>query len=183
MLYNAKNQKNTICLCFAYNAGRITGTFLGEKPTEQQQILGSKTIIQHPFQLRHSTLIFIPMITHSDLPNAAIDHVSSMLTLAKQKHQEAMAMIGTPDANAIPRLRKALQLLDEVELLAEDATSYVESDAMVAALKELQQQQASIQRAIERLEQLSKHSLWVSPWPWIVVMAVFVAVLVSISSP
>jgi hypothetical protein len=64
--------------------------------------------------------------------------------LAKQKHQEAMAMIGAPDANAIPRLRQVLQLLDEVELLAEDAGSYVENDAMVVALKELQQQQASI---------------------------------------
>ena len=123
------------------------------------------------------------MITHSDLPNAAIDHVSSMLTLAKQKHQEAMAMIATPDANAIPRLRQVLQLLDEVELLAEDAGSYVEDDVMAVALNELQQQKVSIKLAIERLEQLSKHSLWVSPWPWIVVMAVFVAVLVSISSP
>ena len=70
------------------------------------------------------------MTTEFDLPTAAIDHVSSMLTLAKQKHEEAMAMIGTPDANAIPRLRKVLQLLDEVELLAEDAGSYVESDAV-----------------------------------------------------
>ena len=36
-----------------------------------------------------------------------------------------MAMIGAPDANAIPRLRQVLQLLDEVELLAEDAGSSV----------------------------------------------------------
>ncbi|MDP4926399.1 MAG: hypothetical protein NWQ89_02430 [Sphingorhabdus sp.] len=44
------------------------------------------------------------MTTESDLPTAAIDHVSSMLTLAKQKHEEAMAMVGTPDANAVLRL-------------------------------------------------------------------------------
>ena len=61
------------------------------------------------------------MNTHSDLPIAAANHVSSMLTLAKQKHGEAMAMVGIPDANAIPRLRQVLQLLEEVELLAEDA--------------------------------------------------------------
>ena len=81
-----------------------------------------------------------------------------MLTLAKQKQQEAMAMIGAPDANAIPRLRQVLQLLDEVELLAEDASSYVETDAMVAALNELHQQEASINLTIERLEKLSKRS-------------------------
>ena len=110
------------------------------------------------------------MTTNSDLSTAAIDHVSSMLTLAKQKHQEAMAMIGAPDANAIPRLRQVLQLLDEVELLAEDAGSYVENDVMVEALKELQQQQASIKLAIEWLEKLSKRSPWASPWPWIVLL-------------
>jgi hypothetical protein len=105
------------------------------------------------------------MTIESDLPTAAIDHVSSMLTLAKQKHEEAMAMVGTPDANAVLRLRQVLQLLVEVELLAEDAGSYVENDAIEAALKELSQQQASIKLAIERLEKLSKPSPWVSPWP------------------
>jgi len=103
------------------------------------------------------------MTTDTDLPPAAVDHVSSMLTHAKHKHVEAMAMVGVPDANAIPRLRHVLKLLDEVELLAEDAGSYVESDAMVAALKELHQQQASLKLAIERLENLSKRS----PWPWV----------------
>lgn len=113
------------------------------------------------------------MTTDSDLPIAAANHVSSMLTLAKQKHQEAMAMIGAPDANAIPRLRQVLQLLVEVELPADDAGSYVESDDMVAALKELEQQQALINLAIERLEKLSKRSPWVPPWPWITRQMVF----------
>lgn len=76
-------------------------------------------------------------------------------------------MVGSPDANAIPRLRQVLQLLDEVELLAEDAGSYVESDAMLVALKELHQQRASIRLAIERLEALSRRSPWASPWPWV----------------
>ena len=83
-------------------------------------------------------------------------------------------MIGAPDANAIPRLRQVLQLLDEVELLAEDAGSYVKDDAMLIALKELHQQQASINLAIERLEKLSKRSPWASPWPWIVVLVLVV---------
>jgi hypothetical protein len=53
---------------------------------------------------------------------------------------------------------------------------------MEAAVKELQQQQASIKSAIERLEKLSKRSPWVSPWPWIVLtmaMTVLVAVIVG----
>ena len=121
------------------------------------------------------------MTKDTDLPSAAIDHVSAMLTLAKQKHGEAMAMVGAPDANAITRLRQVLQLLEEVELLAEDAGSYVENNAMEAAVKELQHQQASIKLAIERLEKLSKRSPWVSPWPWIVLtMAVTVLVTVIV---
>lgn len=108
-----------------------------------------------------------PVTNDTDLPTAAIDHVSSMLALAKQKHGEAMAMVGVPDANAIPRLRQVLKLLDDVELLAEDAGSYVESDAMVAALQELRQQQALLKLSIERLEKLSKRSPWASPWPWV----------------
>lgn len=107
------------------------------------------------------------------------DHVSSMLTLAKQKHEEAMAMVGVPDANAIPRLRQVLQLLDEVELLAEDAGSYVENDAMLVALKELHQQQASIKLAIERLEKLSQRSPWVSPWPWVTLGLIALMILWS----
>jgi hypothetical protein len=39
-----------------------------------------------------------------DLPDTAVDHISQMLTLAKSKHQEAMALLGTPDRKALPRL-------------------------------------------------------------------------------
>lgn len=87
-----------------------------------------------------------------------------------------MTMIGTPDANAISRLRHVLQLLEEVEVLAQDAASYVRSDAMAAALKELHQQQASIALAIERMENPRKPSPWASSWPWMVLVMVAVAV-------
>ena len=112
------------------------------------------------------------MADESDLPPAAIDHVNSMLTLAKRKHEEAMALVGSPDANAIPRLRQVLQLLDEVELLAEDAASYVKNDAVAGALRELRQQQASLKLSIERLENLSKRPPSSSPWPWVVLLVV-----------
>lgn len=136
-------------------------------------------INHHPYPLPNQPkpLKLVPMANESDLPPAAIDHVSSMLALAKRKHEEAMAMVGTPDANAIPRLRQVLQLLEEVELLAEDAGSYVQTDAVAIALRELQQQQASIRLAIERLETLSKRSPWASPLPWIVLVIVVLVVL------
>jgi len=41
-----------------------------------------------------------------DLPDAAVEHISQMLTLAKIKHQEAIALLGTPDLNALPRLHE-----------------------------------------------------------------------------
>ena len=78
-----------------------------------------------------------------DLPNAAVEHINQMLTLAKRKHQEAMDMLGTPDPSAVPRLREVLRLLEEVELLADDASTYIETDVMKAALKDLHFQQAS----------------------------------------
>lgn len=52
----------------------------------------------------------------SDLPDAAVEHISQMLTLAKSKHQEAMALLGTPDPNALPRLREVLRLHDAEHL-------------------------------------------------------------------
>jgi hypothetical protein len=79
--------------------------------------------------------------TDSDLPDAAIEHSSHMLTLPKSKHQEAMALLGTPDPNALPRLREVLRLLEVVELLADDASTYVEADIMKAAIKDLHFQQ------------------------------------------
>ena len=106
-----------------------------------------------------------------DLPDSAVEHISQMLTLAKRKHQEAIAMLGTPDPSAVPRLREVLRLLEEVELLADDASTYVETDVMKAAIKDLHFQQASVQMAIAQLEQMKARSPWATPWPWITIMA------------
>jgi hypothetical protein len=116
-----------------------------------------------------------------DLPDAAVEHISHMLTLAKSKHQEAMALLGTPDPNALPRLREVLRLLEEVELLADDASTYVEADVMKAATKDLHVQQAAIQAAIARLESVKVQSPWATPWPWftLIVIALLIAQAVS----
>ena len=105
-----------------------------------------------------------------DLPDAALEHISQMLTLAKSKHQEAMALLGASDRNALPRLREVLRLLEEVELLADDARSYVKADVMKAAIKDLHFQQAAVQEAIARLENVKMRSPWKTPWPWFTVI-------------
>ena len=117
-----------------------------------------------------------------DLPDAAVEHISQMLTLAKRKHQEAIAMLGTPDPSAVPRLREVLRLLEEVELLADDASTYIETDVMKAALKDLHFQQASVQMAIAQLEQLKVRSPWATPWPWITIMALALIIAQASSS-
>ena len=116
-----------------------------------------------------------------DLPDAAVEHISHMLTLAKSKHQDAMALLGTPDPNALPRLREVLRLLEEVELLADDASTYVEADVMKAAIKDLHFQQAAIQAAIARLESVKLQSPWATPWPWftLIIIALLIAQAVS----
>jgi hypothetical protein len=119
------------------------------------------------------------MTADSNLPTAAVDHVSSILTLAKQKHENAMALVGAPDADAVPRLRHVLRLLEEVELLAEDAGSYVESNIMMAALRELHQQQASIRLAIEKLEARPKPSPWALSLPWIALGLIALMIMYS----
>jgi transposase InsO family protein len=56
----------------------------------------------------------------SDLPDAAVEHISQMLTLAKSKHQEAMALLGTPDPNALPRLREVLRRTHRYKSIRDD---------------------------------------------------------------
>jgi len=116
-------------------------------------------------------------ISDPDLPDAAVEHISKMLTLAKIKHQEAMALLGTPDPNALPRLREVLRLLEEVELLADDATSYGEASLMKAAFKDLHFQQAAVQSAIAQLENVKVRSPWTTPWPWftLIILAFLIA--------
>jgi hypothetical protein len=104
---------------------------------------------------------------HPDLSDAAVEHISQMLTLAKSKHQEAMALLGTPVQNALPRLQEVLRLLDEVELLADDAATYVDADVMKAAINNLHVQQASVKMAIAQLQAMKTQSPWATPWPWI----------------
>ena len=113
----------------------------------------------------------------SDMPDAAITHISQMLMLAKGKHQEAMTLLGRPDRNALPRLREVLRLLNEVELLADDAATYVEAGMIKAAMKDLHFQQAAVQAAIIRLENVKAQAPWRTPWPWITLFFLFIMIM------
>ena len=115
------------------------------------------------------------------LPDAAVEHISRMLALAKSKHQIAMALLGTPDPNALPRLREVLRLLEEAELLANDATTHVEAAGMKPATKPPHFQQAAVPVAIAQLENVKVQSPWATPWPWftLIVLALLIAQVVG----
>lgn len=119
--------------------------------------------------------------TDQNLPEAAVEHVSQMLTLAKSKHQEAIALLGTPDLNALPRLHEVLRLLEDVELLADDAATLVGADIMKAVIKDLHFQQASVQMAITKLQAVKSRSPWTTPWPWISILALILLFAIFIS--
>lgn len=116
-----------------------------------------------------------------DMPDTAITHISQMLMLAKGKHQEAITLLGRPDRNALPRLREVLRLLNEVELLADDAATYVETGMIKAAMKDLHFQQATIQAAIIRLESAEAQTPWRTPWPWITLFLLCMVIVQAIA--
>ena len=116
-----------------------------------------------------------------DLPDAAIEHISQMLTLAKSRHQEATALLRTPDPKALPRLREVLRLLKEVELLADDAATYVEADVMKIAIRDLHFQQAAVRSAMATLENVKAQSPWATPRPWFILIVLGLVVAQAIA--
>jgi hypothetical protein len=68
-----------------------------------------------------------------------------------------MALLEAIDPNTL------LRLLEEVELLTDDTTSYAETGLMKAAFKDLHFQQAAVQSAISQLENVKVQSPWTAP--------------------
>lgn len=86
-------------------------------------------------------------------PNDPIEaHVSDMLAEAMRLHQSAMEQLHSPHDNPLPRLRKALTLLEGASILAEDSASFTDSPVMRSAIKQLYQQQGQIQAMMAQLE-------------------------------
>ena len=96
------------------------------------------------------------------LPDPVSDHISAMLTLATQKHEEAIAMVDSHDAKA--------------------AGSYMGREAVGAALTNLAQQKALIQLAIKQLEIRSRRSRRVAALPLILLALSAIAAVTLLTS-
>lgn len=104
-------------------------------------------------------------------------HVSDMLAEATRLHQAAMGELHSPHDNPLPRLKKALKLLEDVEVLADDSASYVDSEAMKEAIKQLHLQQGQIQAMIVQLEaQANRFNLL----PWILLGLLTLTIVVFV---
>lgn len=80
------------------------------------------------------------------------DHVGAMLAEATRLHKAAMSQLDKPKADPMPQLLKAQKLLEEAEVLASDAASYVDADELDSALAELYRQQGEVRAMIGQVE-------------------------------
>ena len=80
------------------------------------------------------------------------DHVGAMLAEATRLHKAAMSQLDKPKADPMPQLLKAQKLLEEAEVLASDAASYVDADELDGALAELYRQQGEVRAMIGQVE-------------------------------
>lgn len=79
------------------------------------------------------------------------DHVGPMLAHATQLHREAMAALERPGQDRLGAARLALGKLQDAELLAQDADSYLDG-SLAQQLVELTAQQQLLRNAIVQLE-------------------------------
>ena len=80
------------------------------------------------------------------------DHVGAMLAEATRLHKEAMSCLDKPNADPLPQLHRAERLLNEAEILAADAASYVDATQMDTALAELHRQHGQVTAMIVQVE-------------------------------
>ena len=115
--------------------------------------------------------------THqSELPDAALAHVNDMLAYAARLHGAAMSNLAQGENAPRARLREAIALLDQAEILAVDAASYAHDERLERAINLLRTQQAQLKEAGARLDGPLPHAAyWARPWPWISLAAVMFA--------
>ena len=80
------------------------------------------------------------------------DHVGAMLAEATRLHKAAMLQLDKPKADPMPQLLKAQKLLEEAEVLASDAATYVDTAQMNEALAELHRQQGDVRAMIAQVK-------------------------------
>ena len=105
-------------------------------------------------------------------------HVSAMLAEAKHLYETAINEIQSSNDVPVQRLRRALKLLNDAELLAEDSLSYFENETMRAAIKKLHQEQGQIQAMIAQLEAAVPRS---SSLPFLLTGIILIIVIFAVS--
>ena len=88
-------------------------------------------------------------------PDPIEDHLGAMLTEATRLHKEAMSYLDKPKANPLPQLKQAKRLMEQAELLASDAASYVNATQMETALAELHRQQGAVRVITAKLPSIA----------------------------
>lgn len=88
---------------------------------------------------------------HDD--EALYEHISDMIGEAARLHQEAMQTLTIASSDPLSQLKRAQKLLQDCEILAADAGSYVDSSRMQEGLANLHKQQGQIDLMISQLEQ------------------------------
>jgi len=91
-------------------------------------------------------------------------HVGAMIGEATRLHKEALTYLDKPKADPLPQLREAARLLNEAEVLASDAASYVDATQMEEALAELHRQQGEVRAMIAQVERSSRTTNVSAAW-------------------
>ena len=110
--------------------------------------------------------------------NPLEDHLSAIRVEATRLHKEAMSQLDSPKADPLPQLREAKRLLEEVEILASDAASYVDATQMDTTLADLHRQQGQVDAMIVHVE-ARKRNTSNGAWGWIILAALLVLVAIA----
>ncbi len=91
------------------------------------------------------------------MPSCVERHVFEMLALSLKKHREAVALISPAVGRSRADVRRAVQLLDETEILLNDISTYVHSIELEHAVEELRMQQSLMRAAQNQMEHVTSN--------------------------
>lgn len=104
------------------------------------------------------------------------DHVGGMLALATRLHKAAMSQLDKPKADPMPQLLKAQKLLEEAEVLASDAATYIDTAQMNEALAELHRQQGEVRAMIAQVKSSNRTpSMLIAGFVLVVILGLLVS--------
>ena len=112
------------------------------------------------------------------MDKATVEHVNAMLAHATQLHKEAVAEIELGEGDPIPQIREAIDKLDSVLLLANDAATYLhdDQDQMLQVIEAIHEQKAMLKVTLLQIEAKRVSSPWSRPWPWLSLLLIAIAI-------